>query len=388
MAIPQKIKDLATKVRNEIYGKDVREAIARSIEESGLTASEAREITEQLLDESYDQGLLETEIESRMEALYDSKGQKLDNLYDEKEVDLENLKQDYADKADDLETTYAPRLTTAEQNIEDNHEEVTSQLAETATKSEVNKKVDRIYFDNEVSGKASRNEVRLKKHKIGLNDANEDLLAAIEGGEGAEFSILSEPRERSVSLNKMTEDVSGLNNYTIIPTYDDERLIKITEKNGRVEKKITLLDYDENDNLIKAKEILQDGIITSVFSYSSEDVDSISKQSQMFFVQEGIEEYPKYETYPQNVDFIYYNLPKNAMKGTDDIDYVARIYMPDGTELHEIPKSQRESVDGIGGFYWSDRSFSIVFEKGKYSDRAEAAEAHEDIIIKYIEDDE
>lgn len=42
MSIPQRIKDLANKVRNEIYGKDVRESIAQSMEITGETAENAK----------------------------------------------------------------------------------------------------------------------------------------------------------------------------------------------------------------------------------------------------------------------------------------------------------------------------------------------------------
>lgn len=41
MSIPQRIKELANKVRNEIYGKDVRESIAQSMEVTGGTAEDA-----------------------------------------------------------------------------------------------------------------------------------------------------------------------------------------------------------------------------------------------------------------------------------------------------------------------------------------------------------
>jgi len=64
--IPQKIKDLATKVRTAVYGKDVREAIAESMEETGLKSFEAREITEQLIDGSFDEGLLNTNIQEKL----------------------------------------------------------------------------------------------------------------------------------------------------------------------------------------------------------------------------------------------------------------------------------------------------------------------------------
>lgn len=59
-------------------------------------------------------------------------------------------------------------------------DQVTTQLAQTAQKSEV----------------------LLKSEGVGLNDAKPDLLAAIEGGEGTSFNLLSIPRDRSVTHEK------------------------------------------------------------------------------------------------------------------------------------------------------------------------------------------
>lgn len=132
LPIPQKIKDLANEVRTAKYGKDVRESIAQSMEETGDTADQAYKITQNLLDESFDQGLLNTEIELRMDNLYTTKGQKLDDLHDAEKLELDALQQEYADKAQNLETTYAPRLTSAEQKIDQNHQQVTEHLAESA----------------------------------------------------------------------------------------------------------------------------------------------------------------------------------------------------------------------------------------------------------------
>lgn len=69
MAIPDKFRNLANAVRNEIYGRDVRESIAKSIEETGASSETAIKITEQLLDESFDEGVLTTEIERRLNEL-------------------------------------------------------------------------------------------------------------------------------------------------------------------------------------------------------------------------------------------------------------------------------------------------------------------------------
>ena len=80
MPIPQKIQQLAKKVREAVYGKDVRDAIAEAIEESGKTAGEAREITEALLDGSFDQGLLDTEIREKLVQLEQDYAPELTNL--------------------------------------------------------------------------------------------------------------------------------------------------------------------------------------------------------------------------------------------------------------------------------------------------------------------
>lgn len=83
MAIPKKFRDLANAVRNEIYGKDVREAIAKSIEESGASSETAIKITEQLIDGSFDEAELTTEIERRLNALEDEYAPQLSGIEQE-----------------------------------------------------------------------------------------------------------------------------------------------------------------------------------------------------------------------------------------------------------------------------------------------------------------
>lgn len=58
--IPENIKQLANKVRNEIYGRDVRESIAQSMEVSGETSNEANE-------RSKDTDARQTDVENRFD---------------------------------------------------------------------------------------------------------------------------------------------------------------------------------------------------------------------------------------------------------------------------------------------------------------------------------
>src|SRR5699024_5851397 len=58
--IPESIKKLANKVRNEIYGRDVRESIAQSMEVSGETSNEANE-------RSKDTAGRQTDVENRFD---------------------------------------------------------------------------------------------------------------------------------------------------------------------------------------------------------------------------------------------------------------------------------------------------------------------------------
>jgi peptidoglycan/xylan/chitin deacetylase (PgdA/CDA1 family) len=80
MAIPEKFKNLANAVRNEIYGKDVREAIATSIEETGSSSENAIKITEQLIDGSFDEGVLNTEIERKLNELEEEYAPELNSV--------------------------------------------------------------------------------------------------------------------------------------------------------------------------------------------------------------------------------------------------------------------------------------------------------------------
>lgn len=62
-------------------------------------------------------------------------------------------------------------------------------------------------LDNIDIKKANLNEVRLKSVPNTLNDCDEEMLQAIQGGEETTFNLLSIPRDESVTLEKISEAV-------------------------------------------------------------------------------------------------------------------------------------------------------------------------------------
>ncbi|WP_440896232.1 PspA/IM30 family protein [Amphibacillus sp. Q70] len=86
IVIPDLIAELAHKVRNEIYGRDVREALATSMEATAEVAEWSRKVAQQIIDDGFDEGALNAAIEQKL---------------------------------NDLEQQYAPNLTSLESEIED-----------------------------------------------------------------------------------------------------------------------------------------------------------------------------------------------------------------------------------------------------------------------------
>jgi parallel beta-helix repeat protein len=66
MTIPQNIQQLADKVRNEIYGRDVRESIAQSMEATAEVAEWSREVAQAIVDGTFDEAALSTAIENKL----------------------------------------------------------------------------------------------------------------------------------------------------------------------------------------------------------------------------------------------------------------------------------------------------------------------------------
>lgn len=62
--------------------------------------------------------------------------------------------------------------------------------------------------------KPDKKDVRLKNTLIGIEDIDEQFISAIQGGEGANFTLLSIPKKNSVTIGKMSEDFESLGGYS------------------------------------------------------------------------------------------------------------------------------------------------------------------------------
>lgn len=88
MAIPEIIEQLAHRVRTEIYGRDVREALATSMEVTAEVAEWSREVAQQIIDGSFDEGELATAIEEKLNQLEQDYAPTLSGL----ETEIENAR--------------------------------------------------------------------------------------------------------------------------------------------------------------------------------------------------------------------------------------------------------------------------------------------------------
>src|SRR5699024_8106481 len=101
--IPESIKKLAQKVRTEIYGRDVRESIAKSMEVSGETSNEANE-------RSKDTDARQTDVENRFD----------DQIAGNTDID---------EVIDARRPEGGESYPTLRKRLDDEHKEVTAQLA-------------------------------------------------------------------------------------------------------------------------------------------------------------------------------------------------------------------------------------------------------------------
>lgn len=69
MAVPTNIEELAHDVRNAIYGSQVREAIASSMEATADVADWSRQVAQDIIDGNFDEAALSTEIENKLNQL-------------------------------------------------------------------------------------------------------------------------------------------------------------------------------------------------------------------------------------------------------------------------------------------------------------------------------
>lgn len=78
--------------------------------------------------------------------------------------------------------------------------------------------------NQQLAGKANDSEVRRSSVPITLNDASADLLAAIQGGGGTSFNLLSIPRDNSVTLGKTTFMYHGKNYFDSSNLFKDKTI--------------------------------------------------------------------------------------------------------------------------------------------------------------------
>lgn len=109
MAIPEKIKKLANDIRTKIYGKDVRESLAKGIEEAGNIADETQ--------------ARQNELETQFQSVLDETTDK----------DFNSAPEIKAARV----STDGTNHNNLKERLDKEHQEVTSQLAQTATKEEL-----------------------------------------------------------------------------------------------------------------------------------------------------------------------------------------------------------------------------------------------------------
>lgn len=181
MSIPSNIEELAHKVRTEIYGRDVREALATSMEATAEVAEWSRQVAQQIIDGEFDEAELSTEIE-----------RKLNELEQEYAPELTNIKNEVED-ARGNESTLGNRL-----------DGFSSQLAQTAKQSDLinveNKlsdKVDKTEFTSALSQKVDKN----VSNQITMEMLTQSVREAMTGGSVAVVGT------RSVGLAQFTSEI-------------------------------------------------------------------------------------------------------------------------------------------------------------------------------------
>ena len=74
------VEELAKFIREKMHGKDTREAMAMALEKAGEVAEWSREVAQQIVDGSFDEGALNTEIERKLNELEIQYAPELNNV--------------------------------------------------------------------------------------------------------------------------------------------------------------------------------------------------------------------------------------------------------------------------------------------------------------------
>ena len=144
---------------------------------------------------------------------------KLTNFYN---VNDENFKEFMAELYKNMLITHRDVQYVKEHYIE----EIEKKLKEYIIDGKLNIKIDRNIY-SELKKKANLNEV-VTKGNVDLNEMTERTLQAIQGGGGASFELLSVPRDQSVNITKLDENIKNTLYSTTI--FDDSQV----ERKGTV----------------------------------------------------------------------------------------------------------------------------------------------------------
>lgn len=192
MTVPTNIEELAHDVRNAIYGSQVREAIASSMEATADVADWARQVAQDIVDGNFDEAALATEIESK----------------------LTQLEQDYAPTLTSLETEItdargsftdlASRLLSISNNITNLSDQVDGKIGDltnlsTQEKSSIvgaiNENVSSLEFFEQI--KADKSYVDSKTQAVNISYKESyatlsDLQNAYPSGDAFNHAVLSD----------------------------------------------------------------------------------------------------------------------------------------------------------------------------------------------------
>lgn len=303
------------------------------------------------------------------------------------DVRINDLENDLNDIENDLNNELA---------LKADKTELTAGLDLKADKTELNDglalKADKTYVTTQLTQtaniKANKNEVRRLDQKIEPEDLSQNSLELITGE--SELNLLSIPQDRSVDYSKMSDDVLGFNQYSTIPIYENDKLVEIREMDGKVVKSVIQFSYGIDDNVVSMREVSLAGWIDSFFYYVDDRVSEViknAKRPNKITLEDITRLDMNFAAANPEIDYVYFPLPSDATIGTTGIDYLAKMVDKNGVEMFEVDRDDRTSVNGIGGFYWSDASVSIIFEKGMYSNVSEFKDDNLDLTIYYRESD-
>jgi len=120
---------------------------------------------------------------------------------------------------------------------------------------------------------------------LGLNVFDEPTRNVLQGQTpGTINAVLGEGNvrtfnldEEAVTLTKLSQDVSGLNNYSTIPTFTNGILTKVEELDGAIVKKRTLITYNADGTVNTVTVLVIGKTVISTMNYINGEFSSASK---------------------------------------------------------------------------------------------------------------